>query len=173
MRTTDIQVGETYQVKVPQRIPPALRHRLPTNQHEFAAYMRLDRLRGTRFDLTVTAIADTTVDGYEATRTSRVCLPLAPEQAAGLDLAPGTYTITGHITDEDQDDDLDFPTTLTHQGLPAAWLHPADEPVPITPAGIRYRRGARLRSGRVGLSGWLVVDYRMAARSETRPAMAW
>jgi predicted dinucleotide-binding enzyme len=35
------------------------------------------------------------------------------------------------------------------------------------------RRGARLRSGRVGLAGWLVVDYRMAARSETRPAMAW
>ena len=34
------------------------------------------------------------------------------------------------------------------------------------------RRGARLGLGRAGLAGWLAGDYRMAVRSETRPAMA-
>lgn len=29
MRVQDIQIGETYQVKVPQRLPPTLRHRIP------------------------------------------------------------------------------------------------------------------------------------------------
>src|SRR3974390_2850976 len=34
--------------------------------------------------------------------------------------------------------------------------------------GARFLRvGARLRSGRAGLAGWLVCDYRAAARSET------
>jgi hypothetical protein len=49
--------------------------------------MRLHSLRGDRFDLTVTATADTTVDGYETTHTSRVSLPLSAEQADAPGLA--------------------------------------------------------------------------------------
>jgi hypothetical protein len=47
------------------------------------------------------------------------------------------------------------------------------EPLLAEPSDVAdLRRGARLRSGRVALAGWLVGDHRMAARSETRPATA-
>jgi hypothetical protein len=41
-----------------------------------------------------------------------------------------------------------------------------------TPTPQYLRRGARMRSGRVGLAGCLVGDHLSAVRSETRPATA-
>ncbi|QIK04777.1 hypothetical protein G7Z12_00520 [Streptomyces sp. ID38640] len=97
MRVQDIRIGETYQVKVPQRLPQALHTRYPRTRTEFAADMRLQQHRGDRFDLTVTDIAPetATVDGYEAT-TSRVTLRLTAEQAEFLELPAGPeYEIDG------------------------------------------------------------------------------
>jgi hypothetical protein len=106
MRVPDIRIGETYQVKVPRRLPSALR-RFPGSEAEHAARMRLDRHCGHRFALTVTDIhPDTaTVDGYETVTTSRATLPLTAEQAALLDLPAGpSYEIDGIVTDTDGND---------------------------------------------------------------------
>ncbi|MFC9227591.1 hypothetical protein ACFTZI_01210 [Streptomyces decoyicus] len=74
-------------MKVPQRLPQALRTRYPRTRTEFAADMRLHQHRGDRFDLTVTDIAPetATVDGYEAT-TNRATLHLTAGQAELLEL---------------------------------------------------------------------------------------
>ncbi|MFE7357914.1 hypothetical protein ACFU8Q_33475 [Streptomyces sp. NPDC057543] len=88
MRVQNIQIGETYQVKVPQRLPPALRHRIPRTHADFAADMRLNLRRGDRFDLTVTGTdpEGATVDGYEATTTNRVTLRLTADQIDAVKL---------------------------------------------------------------------------------------
>jgi hypothetical protein len=60
---------------------------------------------------------------------------------------------------------------------PAAWSYETAFPQVGRPAGrccgvSDLRRGARLGSERAGLAGWLIGDYRSAARSETSPATA-
>ncbi|MEV0537626.1 hypothetical protein [Kitasatospora sp. NPDC050463] len=106
MRVQDIQTGETYQVKVPQRLPPALRHRPVHTPSDFYADMRLIRLRGGRFELTVTAVDPdaATVDGYEATTITCVSIQLTDDQAILLGLpTETTYEIIGFVSPADQE----------------------------------------------------------------------
>ncbi|MEU1628299.1 hypothetical protein ABZ746_23805 [Streptomyces sp. NPDC020096] len=152
MRVRDIRIGQTYQIKVPQRLPAALRNRLPRTREEFAASMQLHQRRGDRFELTVTGVADDgkTVDGYETTSTSRVTLPLTAEQAERLGLPIGpAYEIDGHVTDDDGND-VALPVTVTYTDIPAAWVRPLEEPVPISPASVRFFR-AQVREKATGM----------------------
>ncbi len=152
MHVPDIRIGETYQVKVPQRIPPALR-RLPHTPSELIAHMRLHHHAGNRFELTVTDLhaANATVDGYETATTNRATVPLTPEQAERLGLPAGpAYEIDGFVSDTDGNDAA-FTVTVAYTGLPATWLRPLAEPVPIAPSTARFYR-ARIREKATGLS---------------------
>ncbi|MGW8558152.1 hypothetical protein [Streptomyces tubercidicus] len=152
MRAADIRIGETYQVKVPQRLPPALR-RLPHTAMELTAHMRLHRHAGHRYELTVTDIhtGTATVDGYETATTNRTTVPLTPEQAERLSLPAGpAYEIDGFVTDTDGND-ATFTVTIAYTGLPAIWLRPLAEPVPIAPSSARFYR-ARVRREAAGLT---------------------
>ncbi|GAA1924308.1 hypothetical protein [Streptantibioticus ferralitis] len=152
MRVPDIRIGETYQVKVPQRLPPALR-RPPQTEREFIAYMRLPRHCGHRFELTVTDLdaENATVDGYETATTNRTTVPLTPEQAEALGLPTGSaYEIDGFVTDTDGNE-ATFTVTVAYTSLPAIWLRPLAEPVPIAPSSARFYR-ARIRKKATGLS---------------------
>lgn len=128
MRPQDVEIGETYQVRVPQRLPAALRDRIPRTAEAFAADMQLHLHRGRRFPLTVTFLeADATITGIQATHTSNAQLPLTDEQAALLGLAAGhTYQIRGTITD-DEGQPVPLPAAVTYSGIPARWLRPLDE----------------------------------------------
>ncbi|WP_438490793.1 hypothetical protein [Streptomyces sp. S186] len=152
MRVPDIRIGETYQVKVPQRIPPALR-RVPHTPAELIAQMRLYRHAGNRFELTVTDLRaeNATVDGYETATTNRTTVPLTSEQAERLGLPAGpTYKIDGFVTDTGGND-ASFTVTVAYTGLPVTWLRPLAEPVPIAPSTARFYR-ARIREKAAGLS---------------------
>ncbi|MFJ1845230.1 MULTISPECIES: hypothetical protein [unclassified Streptomyces] len=161
MRVQDIQIGETYQVKVPQRLPPTLRHRIPRTHAGFAADMRLNLRRGDRFDLTVTGIdpEGATVDGYEATTTNRVTLRLTADQTVLLDLPAGPeYEIDGFVTDTDGNE-VTLPAAITYTVLPAVWLHPLEEPVPLASSTARFYR-ARVQAQATGMT---VQDVARAA----------
>ncbi|MEU5241639.1 hypothetical protein ACH4UR_35610 [Streptomyces lydicus] len=153
MRVPDIRIGETYQVKVPQRLPAPLRRRLPRTRTELAADMQLHLRRGDRFNLTITDIStdDATVDGFEATTTNHVSLRLTEEQTTLLDLPDTTeYEIDGFITDSDGQE-VTLPATVTYTSLPAAWLRPLEEPIPIAPSTARFYR-ARVRTRATGMT---------------------
>lgn len=170
MRTEDVRLGETYQVRVPERLPPGLRRHVPADRAEFAADLRLHTRRGSRFDLTVTAVtADGLVDGVEDTHTTRVAISLTPDQAAGLGLAPGDYRVDGYLTD-DQNKDVPLPIKVIHSRLPAAWLRPLADPVPIAPARVRHVRG-RVQSHAAGRAA-AEVDRAAGAALEHRRAIA-
>ncbi|UQA91485.1 hypothetical protein [Streptomyces halobius] len=162
MRVQDIRIGETYQVKVPQRLPPALRTRHPRTRTGFAADMRLHQRRGDRFDITVTDIAPeaATVDGYEALTTNRATLRLTAEQAELLELPAGpAYEIDGFITDTDGNEAI-LDATVTYTALPAVWLRPLEEPVRIAPGTARFHR-ARVQAQATGMT---VQDVTRAAQ---------
>ncbi|UYB37914.1 hypothetical protein SLV14_000213 [Streptomyces sp. Je 1-4] len=171
MRVQDIRIGETYQVKVHQRLPQALHTRYPRTRTEFAADMRLQQHRGDRFDLTVTDIAPetATVDGYEAT-TSRVTLRLTAEQAEFLELPAGPeYEIDGFITDADGNEAI-LAATVTYAGLPATWLCPLEEPVRIAPSTARFYR-ARVQAQATGMAAQDIT--RRCGRQGTPARRRW
>lgn len=139
-------------MKVPQRIPPALR-RLPHTARDLIAHMRLHRHAGNRFELTVTDLhaENATVDGYETATTSRATLRLTAEQAELLELPAGPeYDIDGFVTDTDGNEAA-FTVTIAYTGLPVTWLRPLAEPVPIALSSVRFYR-ARIREKATGLS---------------------
>ncbi|WP_327228598.1 hypothetical protein OG301_38570 [Streptomyces platensis] len=169
MRVQDIRIGETYQVKVPQRLPPALRTRYPRTRAEFAADMRLHQHRGDRFELTVTDIAPeaATVDGYEATTTNRVTLRLTAEQAELLELPAGPeYEIDGFITDAEGNEAI-LAATVTYAGLPAVWLRPLEEPVRIAPSTARFYR-ARVQAQATGMTAQDITRAAADAKEHQR-----
>ncbi|MFJ3950925.1 hypothetical protein ACIPXV_12880 [Streptomyces libani] len=168
MRVQDIRIGETYQVKVPQRLPSALHTRYPRTRTEFAADMRLQQHRGDRFELTVTDIAPetATVDGYEAT-TNRVTLRLTAEQAELLELpADPEYEIDGFITDTEGNEAI-LAATVTYAGLPATWLRPLEEPVRIAPSTARFYR-ARVQAQATGMTAQDITRAAADAKEHQR-----
>lgn len=158
MRIRDVRVGSTYIVNVPQRIPPAVRDRIPRTRQEFAADMRLHLHRGKRFDLTVTDINvdGRTVDGFESLTTGRTVLTLTDEQMEALGLPPGTYTIDGLVLDDDGTP-VDMPTTLSYTGLPTRWLDPLGTPTMLSEESIAYYR-YRVRQDATGMEASLVAQ---------------
>ncbi|WP_414170946.1 hypothetical protein ACMATS_38105 (plasmid) [Streptoverticillium reticulum] len=160
MRTRDIRVGGTYIVNVPQRIPPAVRDRVPRGREEFAADMRLHLHRGRRFEITVTDVhVDArTVDGFESVTTSKVALPLTVEQAEALGL-PETgqpYMIEGLVLDAERMP-VKLPTTLAYTGLPTRWLDPLGTPTMLSDLSVAYYR-YRVRQQAAGMEAALVAQ---------------
>ncbi|MCX4481695.1 hypothetical protein OOK44_35570 [Streptomyces cellulosae] len=144
MRTGEIQVGETYMVCVPQRLPRRVRDRTPATCEEFTAGLRLNLYRGNRFDLTVTAVdrADRTVDGYETATTSSVRLPLTLEQAITLGLPDitGHYEIEGTLHDAETNTAVELPTSCSYTAIPTRWLLPLGTPTVLSDWSIAFYR---------------------------------
>lgn len=144
MRTREIQVGETYMVCVPQRLPPRMRDRRPATREEFTAGLRLHLYRGNRFDLTVTAVdlRERTVDGYETATTSRVRLALTLEQAITLGLPDitGHYEIEGTLHDVEANAPVELPTSCTYTFIPTRWLLPLGTPTVLSEWSIAFYR---------------------------------
>ncbi|MET9083644.1 hypothetical protein ABZX77_17410 [Streptomyces sp. NPDC004237] len=142
MRTREIQVGETYMVCVPQRLPPHVRDRRPGSREEFTAGLRLHLYRGNRFDLTVTAVdpVKRTVDGYESATTSRVRLALTLEQVITLGLPDitGHYEIEGTLPDVEANAPVELPTSCSYTFIPTRWLLPPGTPTVLSQWSIAF-----------------------------------
>lgn len=150
-------MGCTYIVNVPQRIPPAVRDRIPRTAQEWSADMRLSLHRGRRFDLTVTDVhlAERTVDGIESVTTSKVGLPLTEGQADALGLPEGVYRIEGLVYGPD-DQLVELPTTLCYTELPIRWLDPLGTPTVLSDTSAAYYRW-RVREDATGLELELIA----------------
>jgi hypothetical protein len=144
MRTREIQIGETYMVCVPQRLPHGIRDRVPKTRQEFAAHLRLHLARGDRFDLTVTAVDPRarTVDGVEETTTSRVRLALTLEQVIilGLPDITGHYEIEGVVHEADTYTPVELPTSCPYMSIPARWLLPLGTPTVLSEESVAFYR---------------------------------
>lgn len=150
-------MGATYIVNVPQRIPSAVRDRVPRTPEAFAADMRLHLHRGGRFDLTVTDVdlQARTVDGIESVTTSKVGFPLTEGQVQALGLSEGVYRIEGLVYGPD-DRLVELPTTLAYTGLPMRWLDPLDTPTVLSDLSAAYYRW-RVRKDATGLQLELIA----------------
>lgn len=155
---------------MPQRIPPAVRDRVPRNREEFAADMRLHLHRGRRFELTVTDLhTDTrTVDGFESVTTSKVALPLTAEQAKALGLPESeeAYTIEGLVLDAERMP-VKLPTTLAYTGLPTRWLDPLGTPTVLGDVSVAYYR-YWVRQQAAGMEAALVAQEAAEALEKQR-----
>jgi hypothetical protein len=127
MRTRDIEVGCTYMVLVPQRLP---RSRYPDCDQPGSLTWAWSWLRGGRFRLTVTGIDHTsyptTVEGLRITANSRIAVMLTPEQADALGLPDGVFRVRGTLFDGE-----DRPVRLPEVEplrVPARWLRPVEQP---------------------------------------------
>ncbi|MFF4534136.1 hypothetical protein ACFY1P_33305 [Streptomyces sp. NPDC001407] len=170
MRIRDIRVGGTYIVNVPQRIPPAVRDRVPRDREEFAADMRLHLHRGRRFEITVTDVhVDARmVDGFESVTTSKVALPLTVEQveALGLPESEEAYRIEGLVLDG-EGAPVKLPTTLAYTGLPTRWLDPLGTPTVLSDLSVAYYR-YRVRQQATGMEATLIAQEAAEALEKQR-----
>ncbi|MFF8391697.1 hypothetical protein [Cellulosimicrobium funkei] len=150
-------MGGTYIVNVPQRIPPAVRDRVPRTPAAFAAHMRLHLHRGRRFDLIITDVdlQSRTVDGIESVTTSKVGLPLTEAQTQALGLPEGVYRIEGLVYGPD-DELVQLPTTLAYTGLPIRWLDTLGTPTVLSDLSAAYYRW-RVRQDATGLQLELIA----------------
>ncbi|MGQ4619568.1 hypothetical protein [Nocardia sp. R7R-8] len=126
MRTRDIEVGCTYMVLVPQRLP---RSRYPDCDQPGSLTWAWSWLRGGRFRLTVTEIDRTSdppiVEGLRITANSRIAVVLTSEQAHGLGLPTGVFRVRGTLFDGE-----DRPVRLPEVEplrVPARWLRPVEQ----------------------------------------------
>jgi hypothetical protein len=98
MRTRDVQVGQTYLVEIPHRLPHSCYPRRDA-AGGVTNWWRLDWLRGCRLRLSVTAVDPEStppmVDGLHVVRDSYVEIDLSGEQVAALGLPPGDYRVSG------------------------------------------------------------------------------
>ncbi len=127
MRTRDIEVGCTYMVLVPQRLP---RSRYPDCDQPGSLTWAWSWLRGGRFRLTVTEVDDTSdptiVEGLRITANSRIAVVLTTEQANELGLPVGVFRVRGTLFDGE-----DRPVRLPEVEplrVPARWLRPVEQP---------------------------------------------
>lgn len=144
MRTRDIQVGETYMVCVPQRLPRRVRDRMPDTREEFTAGLRLHLYRGNRFDLTVTAadLDERTVDGVERSTTSRVRVALTLEQVIALGLPDITshYELEGTLHDAETGTPVELPASCSYTSIPMRWLLPLGTPTAMSEESVAFYR---------------------------------
>ncbi|MBF6168007.1 hypothetical protein IU486_25125 [Streptomyces gardneri] len=127
MRTREIEVGCTYMVLVPQRLP---RSRYPDCDQPGSLSWAWSWLRGGRFRLTVTEIDHTCdpiiVEGLRITANSRIAVVLTTEQAHDLGLPFGVFRVRGTLFDGE-----DRPVRLPEVEplrVPARWLRPVEQP---------------------------------------------
>ncbi|WP_280312208.1 hypothetical protein [Nocardia abscessus] len=127
MRTRDIEVGCTYMVLVPQRLP---RSRYPDCDQPGSLTWAWSWLRGGRFRLTVTEVDDTSaptiVEGLRITANSRIAVVLTADQANELGLPVGVFRVRGTLFDGE-----DRPVRLPEVEplrVPARWLRPVEQP---------------------------------------------
>jgi hypothetical protein len=133
MRVQNIEVGQAYTVQIPHSLPGS---RYPiTRDNPDGAHMiyRLKTMLGHRFALTVTEVDGDTVTGLRERSSPYVdSIELLPEQIDALRLTAGAryFIRCGSLFDADQQPvRLPLAETLT---VPARWLHPLGEPVPLS-----------------------------------------
>ncbi|OBF67517.1 hypothetical protein A9X06_05030 [Mycobacterium sp. 852002-51759_SCH5129042] len=121
MHAGDLEVGHTYVVLVPYRLP--IDHSLDGD--------RLTVLAGTRFRFTVTAI-DTACEpviavGLRFVERCYVQITLTDDQADGLGLCPDRqYRVFGSLIDSDRHP-VYVPTAESLR-IPVQWLYTTDDP---------------------------------------------
>ncbi|MFF4741253.1 hypothetical protein ACFY2W_36030 [Streptomyces sp. NPDC001262] len=150
MRARDIKAGRAYTVQVPHTLPGQRYPLDPRTRESVRAHLRLHALRGHRLALTVTAVDGSLVTGFRVTSTPYVDnLELLPEQTDALGLPVGTrYFVRGTLHDvDDQPVELPYAETLT---VPARWLRPLGEPVPLPRPASEIRN--RIRAQAAGMT---------------------
>ncbi|MFJ9520609.1 hypothetical protein ACIRPK_20450 [Kitasatospora sp. NPDC101801] len=128
MKTADVHVGESYLVRVPQRLPY---DRYPPGDTERSVRMHWLRFisSGEEFELTVTeppqADGEHLVAGLIVKPHSGVRVQLTDDQAEGLSLPPGVgYVVRGSLEDlAGTRVELMSATPMT---VPVRWLRPVD-----------------------------------------------
>ncbi|MFD7645714.1 hypothetical protein ACFV4P_34300 [Kitasatospora sp. NPDC059795] len=145
MRPQDIHPGQTYIAKIPKTLPTSHPSLLPTAENPLQP-LHLSFNRGERFNFAVTAINDDgTVTGARLAQSARAAITLTEEQANLLGLPAGTYAIEGTVTDED-DNPVQRPIQIPLT-IPARWLSPLEEPIPIAPSSVlAFRRSVQRKA---------------------------
>ncbi|GAA0598607.1 hypothetical protein HPO96_21305 [Kribbella sandramycini] len=114
MRGSEVELGTTYLVEVPQVLADDQR-------------LTFGALRGARFPLTVTAIEEAVVEGIRSVLSPTTAVTLTAEQCRELGLPDGVYEIIGNLRKPDG-----TPITLPRiqtLSVPIGWLLPlSDEP---------------------------------------------
>ncbi|WP_156747617.1 hypothetical protein [Nocardia sp. 852002-51244_SCH5132740] len=128
MRARDVEIGHTYVVLVPHRLPIA---RYPDRQVPGTFMWVAGLLAGARFRLTVTGIdldaCPATVDGLRLIERAHTDVTLTGEQASALGLPPGHgYRVVGMLIDR-TGRPARVPSLETVR-VPVRWLCPPDDP---------------------------------------------
>ncbi|MFI2589852.1 hypothetical protein ACH498_25115 [Rhodococcus erythropolis] len=128
VRVRDVEVGCTYVVLVPHRLPAAL---YPERGRPGTPAWIASWLAGTRFRFTVTSIDhDTdpvTAEGLRFTERAYTDITLTDNQATALGLEPGHgYHVAGTLLD--RDGNLTYLPAVDPIRIPVRWLHPTDDP---------------------------------------------
>ncbi|WP_156511449.1 hypothetical protein [Nocardia nova] len=128
MRARDVQIGHTYVVLVPHRLPIA---RYPERELPGTPMWVARLLAGTRFQITVTSIdRDTkpvTVQGLRLVERAHTDIALTDTQATALGISPGHgYRVIGMLVDH-TGHPARVPSLETIQ-VPVRWLRPPDDP---------------------------------------------
>nr|CTQ92296.1 hypothetical protein [Kibdelosporangium sp. MJ126-NF4] len=130
MRPYDVEVGQTYRVRITQRDNPARFITGDPDKTEADLLMLSWTLEAAHeFDLTVTATGETlgdepAVTGVRVAETSRVSTPLPPDAADRLGLPTDVdYVVEGVLKDAVTGRIVSRPTGET-MTVPCAWLSP-------------------------------------------------
>lgn len=125
MRIRDIEIGSTYLVFVPHRLPV---DRYPDLFTPGAPAWSWGWLRGCRFRFTVTEIDPPLVSGLRILDTAQARIELTDEQCAELGLPLGHYRLVGTLFD-DQNRMVRLPEVRAME-VPARWLQPVTDTPP-------------------------------------------
>jgi hypothetical protein len=130
MRARSVEIGGTYWVLVPARLPAV---RYPDRNRPGTPEWSWGWMTGCRFRLTVTSVdaAARMVDGVRMAESSAAEVVLTGDQAAALGLPDdGRYVLRGGLADQ-QGRPVTVPE-LRRYRVPVRWLRPADGPAPKT-----------------------------------------
>ncbi|MFF4027778.1 MULTISPECIES: hypothetical protein [Nocardia] len=128
MRARDVEIGHTYVVLVPHRLPAA---RYPDRERLGTSMWVASLLTGARFRLTVSNVDyDTdpvTVEGLRLIERSHTEVTLTDDQAAALGLAPKQgYRMVGSLVD--RTGRVACLPSIEPIRVPVRWLRSADDP---------------------------------------------
>ncbi|WP_227980656.1 hypothetical protein [Nocardia spumae] len=129
MRARDVEVGNTYTVLVPFRLPAG---RYPDRDRLGSSMWIASFLTGARFRLTVTSVdvsaVPASVEGVRIVERSRTEVALTGEQIAALGLpADNGYRVVGTVIDADGR--LIHLPDVEPMRVPARWLRHLDDPL--------------------------------------------
>lgn len=128
VRARDVEVGHTYAVLVPFRLPAG---RYPDRDRLGSSTWIASFLTGARFRLTVTCVdrsaTPASVEGLRLIERAHTEVPLTPEQAGALGLPPERrYRAVGSVVDE-EGRVIHLPD-VEPMRVPARWLRHLDDP---------------------------------------------